>query len=147
LPPAWAERLALAAEQDPDTPLFTNSRGGRLNDGNERRRVLKPAAAAAGLVEPNPVTGEDEPWVGFHSFRHTFASLLIDEGKNIAVVAAWLGHDNPRVTLDTYAHLMDRGLGGASFLDTLVVSGNTWATQHPDTSTNGRPRPSAEMPK
>ena len=50
--------------------------------------MLKPAAVAAGLVEANALSGEHEPWVGFHTFRHTFASLLIDEGKNITQVGA-----------------------------------------------------------
>jgi integrase len=51
---------------------------------NVRRRVLKPAAEKAGL-----------PWVGFHAFRHTFASLLFAEGRNAVQVQRWLGHHSP----------------------------------------------------
>jgi hypothetical protein len=40
-----------------------------------------------------------------------------------------------RVTLKTYVHLMDGGLGGADFLDAQV--GNGWATQHPQTAPIG----------
>jgi Phage integrase family len=101
--------------------------------------VWPPAAEAIGLVEHNQETGKEEPWVGFHSFRHTCASMLIDDGKSIVQVAAWLGHENRKVTLDTYAHLMDCGLGDAAFLDAVVcaVVGNGRATQHPEPAANG----------
>jgi integrase len=46
--------------------------------------VLKPAVAELGL-----------PWVGFHSFRHTCASLLFEAGKDVKQVAGWLGHSDP----------------------------------------------------
>jgi hypothetical protein len=98
--------------------------------------VLRPAAEAIGLVEHNHETGKEEPWVGF---RHTCASMLIDDGKSILQVAAWLGHENPKVTVDTYAHPRDRGLGEAGVLDGVVcpVVGNGRATQHPEPAANG----------
>ncbi len=91
----------------PDTPLFVTRTGSRLSDGNLRRRVLAPAATAAGV-----------PWIGFHTFRHTCASRLLAGGKNIAQVSKWLGHADPAFTLRTYVHLMDEGLGDAEFLTT-----------------------------
>jgi integrase len=41
----------------------------------------------------------------------------IDHGRNVAQVAAWLGHADPAFTLRTYVHLMDEGAGDASFMD------------------------------
>ena len=38
--------------------------------------------------------------------RHTFASLLIDQGENIKYIQSQLGHSSPTVTLNVYAHLM-----------------------------------------
>ncbi len=38
-------------------------------------------------------------------FRHSCASLLINEGANIQVVAKYLGHAKIEETLKTYAHL------------------------------------------
>jgi hypothetical protein len=46
--------------------------------------------------------------------------VLLDSGKNIRQVAAWLGHEDPAFTLRTYTHLMDSGLGDAEFLDALA---------------------------
>jgi hypothetical protein len=45
------------------------------------------------------------------------ASLLLDSGKNIRQVAAWLGHKEPAFTLRTYTHLMDAGRGDAAFFE------------------------------
>ena len=59
-------------------------------------------------------------WIGFHTFRHTCASVLFESGKNIRQVSEWLGHSDPSFTLRTYVHLMDAGLGDADFLDEAV---------------------------
>jgi integrase len=34
-------------------------------------------------------------WVGFHSFRHTCATLLFLNGWNVVQVQRWLGHHKP----------------------------------------------------
>ena len=62
------------------------------------------------------------PWVGFHTFRHTCASILFARGKSIKQVQEWLGHADPGFTLRTYVHLMDEGLGSAGFLDDAVAA-------------------------
>jgi integrase len=60
------------------------------------RTHFLPALTAAGL-----------PKIRFHDLRHTYASLLIDQGENIKYIQKQLGHSKPTVTLDIYAHLMD----------------------------------------
>jgi len=42
----------------------------------------------------------------FHMLRHSHASHLIRAGADIKVVASRLGHSTPRLTLDTYGHLL-----------------------------------------
>ncbi|MEJ7785511.1 MAG: tyrosine-type recombinase/integrase [Solirubrobacteraceae bacterium] len=115
----------------PTDRVFTSATGCALSDGNVRRRWLHPAAVAAGLVD-----AEGVPWIGFHTFRHTCASLLFEHGRNIKQVAGWLGHSDPAFTLRTYVHLMDEGIGDAAFLD--VVAGNGWATNHPEAAANAQ---------
>jgi len=85
-----------------------------LEAQNVRNRVLAPVVAELGL-----------PSIGFHTFRHTCASLLFAGGKDVKVVQAWLGHSDPGFTLRTYVHLMDEGLGSADFLDDAVSSGQS----------------------
>jgi len=61
------------------------------------RRVLQPAREAADL-----------PWVGFHAFRHTCASILFAEGRNAVQVQRWLGHHSASFTLATYVDEEER---------------------------------------
>ena len=46
--------------------------------------------------------------IRFHDLRHTFASLLIDQGENPKYIQKQLGHSSPTVTLNIYAHLMKK---------------------------------------
>jgi integrase len=92
--------------------VFPRKSGDELYPQNVSKAVLRPSAEALGL-----------DWVTFHTFRHTCASLLFDEGRNVKQVAEWLGHADPSFTLRTYVHLMDTGIGDAAFLDRAVVVG------------------------
>ena len=44
--------------------------------------------------------------------------MLFARGKNAKQVQRWLGHHAASFTLDTYAHLLDDGVGEALDLDT-----------------------------
>jgi integrase len=41
-----------------------------------------------------------------HDLRHTFASLLIQNGESLAYVRDQLGHSSIQVTVDIYGHLV-----------------------------------------
>ncbi len=45
-------------------------------------------------------------YIRIHDLRHSHASLLINKGQNILIVAQRLGHSDVTQTLNTYAHLM-----------------------------------------
>jgi integrase len=95
-----AELWALGADRPGDERVFTAPHGGPLQRHNLHNRVLAPARERAGLG-----------WASFHTFRHTSASLAFDAGRNVAQVAALLGHTDPSLTLRTYVHLLDEGPG------------------------------------
>jgi len=80
--------------------VFTDTAGGYLHVGNLRRRVLKPARQEADLG-----------WVGFHTLRHTCASMLFAQGRDAVQVQRWLGHHSAAFTLSRYVHLLDGDLG------------------------------------
>jgi integrase len=42
----------------------------------------------------------------FHDLRHTFGSLLIQDGASLAYVKEQMGHSSIQVTVDTYGHLI-----------------------------------------
>ena len=41
-----------------------------------------------------------------HTLRHTYASLLIQNGESLAYVRDQLGHASIKITVDTYGHLV-----------------------------------------
>ena len=55
--------------------------------------------------------------IRIHDFRHSHASLLINNGVNIQVIAKRLGHSDIKMTLNTYSHLYQKTEDEA--LDTL----------------------------
>ena len=59
-------------------------------------RYFKPALERCGLQV-----------VGFHSLRHTTASLLISQGTPITTVSKIWGHASTQMTLDVYGHLFE----------------------------------------
>jgi integrase len=123
-------RTLWATQGAADSLIFTGPRGNRIDRAWVWRNVLKPAAKAAGV-----------PWAGFHTFRHTCASILFANGRNPKVVQMWLGHSDPGFTLRTYVHLIDDGMGDADFLDDAVritAEGHMRATRATETQANDR---------
>ena len=56
------------------------------------RTIIRPAAAKIGITER----------IGWHTFRHTYSSLLRANKTDIKVTQELLRHASSRVTLDTY---------------------------------------------
>jgi site-specific recombinase XerD len=54
------------------------------------------------------------PQIRFDDLRHSFASLLIAQGKHPKLISEQLGHASVQITLDRYGHLMDQCYGDAS---------------------------------
>ena len=50
------------------------------------------------------------PQIRIHDFRHSCASLLVNNSANITVVAKYLGHTKIEETLNTYTHLFNSAL-------------------------------------
>jgi len=96
--------------------VFPSEIGTPLNHSNMMRRTLRPVAEEVGA-----------PWAGFHTFRHTCASMLFDRGANAKQVQRWLGHHSPSFTLDTYVHLLEDDLGEP--LDLIRVGADVLASR------------------
>ena len=58
--------------------------------------------------------------IWLHDFRHSCASLLINNGANVTLVAKYLGHTKIKETLNTYSHMFSTALGSVvSIIDSL----------------------------
>lgn len=77
--------------------LFRSKAGTPHDLDNWTRRVWRPLRERAGI----------RATIGLHSLRHTFGSLLIDQGEHVRYVADQLGHSSPAFTLSVYAHSFD----------------------------------------
>jgi integrase len=78
-----------------ERPLFTRNNGKHLDPNDLRRQVFYKALTAAGIRR-----------VRFHDARHTFASLLLQQGESPAYVKDQLGHSSIQMTVDVYGHLI-----------------------------------------
>ena len=76
--------------------MFCSETGRAIGHRNLTARGLDKATRHSGL-----------DGVTFHVLRHTFASILIDQGHDVAFVSRQLGHIDPSITLKVYAHLFD----------------------------------------
>lgn len=58
--------------------------------------------------------------IRLHDFRHSCASLLINNGANVTLVAKYLGHTKIEETLNTYSHMFSTALDSVvSVIDSL----------------------------
>ena len=81
---------------NPEPPWVLLTPTGHPVDGdNLRRRVFYRLLEQAGLRK-----------IRLHDLRHTYASLLIQQGESLAYVQQQLGHSSVQVTVDVYGHLI-----------------------------------------
>lgn len=127
LPASVAAKL-LAHRRDcyagPKSPVFQTTTGSELDPHNVRRTILRPVAISLGyyeVVKDEDGKQRERTTLGFHAFRHTCASLLFAEGRNVKQVQRWLGHAKASITLDTYLHLLDEGVGEPLEIDVGVA--------------------------
>jgi integrase len=78
-----------------DDLVFPSPEGSVLDPDNLVKRYFLPCIEHAGLRR-----------FRFHDMRHTFGSLLIQDGASLTYVKEQMGHSSIQVTVDTYGHLI-----------------------------------------
>jgi integrase len=77
------------------------ARAGGPMDRSTPGQALARLLGRAGLVDR-----DGRPLVTFHGLRHTAASIMLSRGVPLIVVSRQLGHANPNITAQVYAHLL-----------------------------------------
>jgi integrase len=89
---AWKQETCYAAPED---WVFASERvQGKMPPWADTLldRFLQPAAKKAGITK----------WVGFHSFRHTYSTLLKANNEDVKVVQELMRHANISTTMNVY---------------------------------------------
>jgi len=80
--------------------VFLNSSGRPFQDSFVRQGFIAARRKARITDHPRPLR--------FHDLRHTYGSVLLQDGKDITWVSELLGHASVNVTLGVYAHVVQR---------------------------------------
>ena len=67
---------------------------------------LRNAAGVYKVLASSLLKAGIERKIRFHSLRHTHASILLSQGIQVLTVSKRLGHSNPTITMQTYAHVI-----------------------------------------
>jgi integrase len=95
----------------PDDLVFAATKGTPLSEANLMRRVIKPIAVKLGM-----------PWLGWHVFRHTHATLGEQIGMALSDRQAQMGHGDIRMTMHyTHSDLERRRRGIEAMSERLTV--------------------------
>jgi integrase len=75
--------------------VFPNRDGKAMDGANFKHRVFYRIIQKAGI-----------PRFRFHDIRHTFASLLLQQGESLHYVKEQMGHATIQTTVDIYGHIV-----------------------------------------
>ncbi len=88
------EYLAVGKNEIPEW-VFCNREGNPADMHNVKNRHFYKCLDKAGLRR-----------IRYHDLRHTFASLLLQDGQSLKYVSDQLGHSSIKMTADVYGHLV-----------------------------------------
>lgn len=94
---AFTAQKENSGHKNPENFVFCKEDGSPLNPDVLRRDVLYPALDRLGIERSSRAAG-------FHTFRHSAATIVNQKTGNLKLVQKLLGHSNLSTTADVYTH-------------------------------------------
>jgi integrase len=110
--------------QDPQDWVFANKSGRSRGQQNILQRHLRPAALQVGIGK-----------IGWHTFRHSYSTILRGAGADIKVQQELLRHSTIQSTLNTYTQAISEQKRSANSVVVGVLLNENTSTDH--SSANG----------
>ena len=95
---AWRRQIPYARDND---WVFASRR-------KRGKQPLWPEAVLRGHLRPAAIRAGTRKHISWHTFRHTFSTLLMENGEDVKTVQSMLRHANPNITLGIYTHAIDK---------------------------------------
>jgi integrase len=105
----------------PEHFVFCKPDGSPLNPDVLRRDVLYPMLDRLGIPRTSRAAG-------FHTFRHSAASIVNQETGNLKLAQRFLGHSNLSTTADVYTHTSAEAERSAAHALEQAIFGNLFQT-------------------
>lgn len=88
--------------------LFPNETGGHQRYNNYLRRCWHKLMEHASMLDQQEIDGEEvfEPRYTPYSLRHFYASMLINQNRDLKSIQERMGHADVKMTLAVYGHLI-----------------------------------------
>ena len=96
----WYEQAVVEGGADAVGYVWPGKGGGPMA-ADSSTQLVERALRRCGLVDEN-----GRPLVSLHGLRHTAGSIMLAARVPLIVVSRQLGHSNPQVTAQVYAHLL-----------------------------------------
>ena len=123
-----AQRLS-SRHTTPESFVFCKADGSPLNPDVLRRDVLYPALDRLGIPRSSRTAG-------FHTFRHSAASLINARTGNLKLAQKLLGHSNLSTTADVYTHTSAEADASAALALEQAIYGDLFAIVPKSENTN-----------
>lgn len=94
------EALITLKQLFPKSEYVLNTRSGERVIPANMNRTLKRILKNAGIPS--------DDFGGVHTLRHTFATMLFENGCNVKIVSELLGHSSTKITEDIYIHAIQK---------------------------------------